>query len=68
MSHFVLKKVDTPATLWIHVRCLNIYKTEVLLSDFTTEVSKLVIVCCTFYGIQSMQHEEHLILNRTSSV
>lgn len=51
LSHFVLKNEEMPATLWIHVRCLNIYKTEVLLSDFTTEVSKLMIVYCTFCPI-----------------
>lgn len=54
LSHFVLKNEETPATLWIHVRCLNIYKTEMLLSDFTTEVSKLMIACCTFCPIYAM--------------
>lgn len=51
LSHFVSKNEETPATLWIHVRCLNIYKTEMLRSDFTTEVSKLMIICCTFCPI-----------------
>lgn len=51
LSHFVLRNAEMPEALWIHVRCLNIYKTEVLLSDFTTELSNLVIVCCTFCPI-----------------